>query len=62
MPQSSIYDRYIIIKSVFISAIRNSVSFVFCSSGMFDVQILFDLYMEYLSVVRVYRLIKEVKN
>ena len=36
--------------------------FFLFSSGMSDVQIPFDLYMESLSVARVYRLIKEVKN
>ena len=60
MPQNSIYGRYI---CVLISAKKiNNISFACSSSGMFDVQILFDLYMESLSVVRVYRLIKEVKN
>ena len=52
-----------LIINVFISAKNmDNISFACSSSGMFDVRILFDLYMESLSVARAYRLIKEVKN
>ena len=52
----------IVIVYIFQPKKLNNICFACSSSGMFDVRILFDLYMEYLSAERVYRLIKEVKN